>query len=139
MEKNAIVRITDENPAYTSITGTDKKERAKLYNAIENPDGKLSDFINKKLKVSDVYMEKTEIMERDDEGNPTGVLVEVVKTVLITPDGKAYFSTAKGITKAMYTMFSIYGTPDTWDEPMEIMIEQKEIGKNRTFKIKVCS
>lgn len=137
MNENAIVRITEDNPEYTSMRATTKEEQKKLYNAIENPDGKISSLINKRIKIENIHLIQAEITERDDDGNPTGYTIPVIKSTIITDNGKVYFSTSKGIYRALVSMCRAFGTPDTWDEPMEVEIQQMEIGKNRTFKIKV--
>lgn len=136
--KNAIIRINEENPAYTSMTVTTKEERKAFYNAVENPEHKLSEFINKKVTFSNVSMEMSQVQARDDAGNPIpDTFNPAVKTVLVTPDGKGIISTSMGVARALYSMFQIFGTPDTWDEPMTVVVKQIEIGKNRTFKLEV--
>lgn len=136
--ENAIIRINEENPAYTSMTVTTKEERKAFYNAVENPDHKLSEFINKKITFSNVSMEMSQVQARDDAGNPIpDTFNPAVKTVLVTPDGKGIISTSMGVARALYSMFQIFGTPDTWDEPMTCIVKQVEIGKNRTFKLEV--
>lgn len=135
---NAIVRITEDNPTYQSLVPTSLEERITFYNALENPTDKLSSYINKRVKFSNVYMEQIIMYDKDDEGKPIpNTEKPTVKTVLITPDGKGILSTSMGVARSLYTMFQVFGTPDTWDAPMEVIVQQVEIGKNRTFKLKV--
>jgi hypothetical protein len=137
---NEIVRINDENPTYSSINlaTASRPEQQTFFNAIENPEEKLSSYINKRIKFSNVYMEQIFMCEYDDAGVPIpNTEKEAIKTVLITPEGKGVISTSMGIARALYRMFQIFGTPDTWDAPMECIVQQVEIGKNRTFKLKV--
>lgn len=133
-----LTNVTDENLKYCSLVAETKQEKKLIFNAVENPTAKLSSFINKKITFSNVSMTATEIMERDDDGNPTGVINKTVKTVLITPDGKGIMSTSMGVARSLFSMFQIFGTPDSWDEPMTCEVKQVEIGKNRTFKLEVC-
>lgn len=136
--ENAIIRITDENPSYTSLVANTRKEKAILVNAKSNPSHKLSEFINKKITFSNVCLEKTLIMEKDKDGNPTGEVHDAIRTVLITPDGDGIVSTSKGVAQSLYDIFSVFGTPDMWgDEPMEVIVRQIEIGKGRMFKLEV--
>lgn len=140
MNTNAIVRISDENPSYSSMPLATRAEKVAFYNAVENPKHKLSSFINKKIKFSNVYMEQVNIAERDEDGEPTGVMNTAIKTVLITPEGDGILTTSMGVARSLYAMFQIFGTPDTWssDDPMIVEVKQVEIGKNRTFKLEVC-
>ena len=135
---NAIVRINDQNPEYTSMTCGTKEEKASFYNAVENPKYKLSEFINKKLTIVHVAMEAITLVERDEDGEPTGVVKDAVKIVFINEKGEGIISTSSGVLRCLYSLFKIFGTPDTWDEPITVTVRQLEIGKNRTFKLEVC-
>lgn len=137
---NEIVRITEENPTYSSMSliHATKEEKALFFNAVENPKEKLSNYINKRLKFTNVFMEQVIMCDRDDEGKPIPMTEKpTVKTVFITPDGNGVISMSMGVARALYSMFQIFGTPDTWDAPMEVIVQQVDIGKNRTFKLKV--
>lgn len=134
---NELMRITDENPTYCSMVVSNKEQRKAFYNAVQNCDKKIGDFINKEITFTDVYMEKTEVMEKDNAGNPTGVIQDAVKIVLILKDGTGVVSTSKGILTSLYAMFRIFGTPDTWEEPMTVCVKQIETAKGRTFKLEV--
>jgi len=134
---NELVKLTETGDQYSSLVPTSREEQKLFFNAVDNPTEKLSKYINKRIKFVNVFMERIDMIERDDEGNPTGVVNSTIKTVLITPDGNGVISTSMGIARALMTMFRVFGTPDTWDEPMECIVEQVEIGKNRTFKFKV--
>jgi hypothetical protein len=134
---NELMRITDENPTYCSMVVSNREQQKAFYNAVQNCDKKMSDYINKELTFTDVYMEKTEVMEKDAKGNPTGVIQDAVKIVLILEDGTGVVSTSKGILTSLYAMFRIFGTPDLWEEPMTVCVKQIETTKGRTFKLEV--
>lgn len=135
---NEIIRITEDNPTFSSLVPTNREEQVLFYNAVENPTSKLSKFINKRIKFSNVFMEQVTICDKDDDGKPIpNTEKPTVKTVLITPEGEGILSTSMGVARSLYSMFQIFGTPDTWESPMEVEVTQVEIGKNRTFKLKV--
>lgn len=137
--ENAIIRIDDNNPTYCSLIAETRSEKAAFYNAVENPVAKLSEFINKKITFSNVFMTQTVITEKDDAGMPIpGTEKECIKTVLITPEGDGILSTSGGVARALFSMFQIFGTPDEWDEPMTVEVKQIDVGKNRTYKLNVC-
>lgn len=136
--KNEIVRINEETPVYCSLVANTRAEKAVLYNAVENPSHKLSEFINKEIEFVNVHMEKIQLMEKDENGNETGVIHDCVKTVLITPSGEGIICNSNGIVRSLYSLFSIFGTPETWgDEPMKVIVKQIETPKGRTFKLEV--
>lgn len=132
--KNEIIRINEETPAYCSMVAETRQEKAVLYNAVQNPDSKISDHINQKIQFINVKMEQVEMTDEE-----TGDTHKAIRTILITPDGKGILCTSNGIARSLYDMFSIFGTPDTWDgEVMECIVRQVETGKGRTFKLEVC-
>lgn len=132
-----LMRITDQNPTYCSMIVETKQEKIDFYNAVENCTTKLSDCVNQEIEFSNVYLQKTEVMEKDDKGNFTGVINDAVKIVLITPEGEGIASTSKGVLTSLYALFNIFGTPDTWEEPMRVRVKQVSTSKGRTLKLEV--
>lgn len=131
---NEIIRINEETPSYCSMVAESRQEKAVLYNAVQNPDSKISDHINQKIQFVNVKMEQVEMTDEE-----TGDTRKAIRTILITPEGKGILCTSNGIARSLYDMFTIFGTPDTWEgEVMECIVRQVETGKGRTFKLEVC-
>ena len=107
------------------------EDRKAFFNAVQNPTSKVSDYINKRITIQDVYMEKAEYT--DDNGVTQGV-----KTVIITPEGEGILANSMGIAKALYGIFDIFGMPSSWNEPMTVEVKQVETPKGRYFKLEVC-
>lgn len=132
--KNEVIRINDENKAYCSMVVDSFEDKKILYNAVQNPEAKISDFINQKIQFINVMMEQVEIEDKD-----TGDTHKGVRTVLITPDGRGIMCTSNGIARSLYSLFQVFGTPDTWQgEVMECYVRQVETPMGRTFKLEVC-
>lgn len=119
--------------AYCSIKGGDRKTKAKLYNASNNPDHKVGDFINKTIKVKDVLVEVIELANEE-----TGELEAAPRVVLIDDKGKAYQAVSAGIYNAVRKAINIFGEP-TWEEPLEVIIKQVSVknGSMLTFDVVV--
>ena len=131
---NEIIRINEETPSYCSMVAESRQEKAVLYNAVQNPDSKISDHINQKIQFVNVKMDQVEMTDEE-----TGETRKAIRTILITPDGKGILCTSNGIARSLYDMFTIFGKPDTWEgEVMECIVRQVETGKGRTFKLEVC-
>lgn len=128
-----IQRISDDNPTYCSLAAETKEEQAVIYNAMQNPTHKLSDFINQRVTFSNVFMEQVEITDEDGEEIP----VKAVRTVLITPDGEGIVATSNGVARSMYNLFKIFGTPENWEDDMSVIVRQVETARGRTFKLEV--
>lgn len=110
---------------YSSIKGDSREEKARLFKAKSNPDKRLADCINQKIYVKDLYMEVVTIT--NDE---TGEVQDCPRVVLLDKDGISYTSVSFGVYNSLRSLVAVYGEP-TWEEPIPIIVRQKETGKNR--------
>lgn len=139
MAENAMLATIDvasdlseqSTSSYCSIKGGDRKTKAKLYNASNNPEHKVADFINKNIKVKDVLVEVIEVTNEE-----TGELEPAPRVVLIDDKGKAYQAVSVGIYNAVRKAINIFGEP-TWDEPLEVTVKQISVkgGSMLTFDV----
>lgn len=133
---NEIIRINEANQEFCSIdmVNASFEEKKAAYNAINNAEKKISDFINMKLLIKDVYMEQVELTDEK-----TGETRKAVRTVIITPEGEGVSCTSNGVAKSMYGLFQMFGTPDQWNgEIIEVIVRQIETAKGRTFKFEIA-
>lgn len=131
VNSNVPAMISDQNPVLSTMVTETKKEKALFYNAVENPTRKVADLINQEITITNVYMEKAHYI--DDEG----IVTDGVKTVLIDENGEGILANSIGIVKAVYSIFSVFGMPDEWDEPMKVKVKQVETKRGRYFKLEV--
>lgn len=118
---------------YCSIQGGDRKTKAMVYNAANNPEHKVADFINKVINVKDVLVEMI-VIENEETGQPD----EAPRVVLIDDEGKAYQAVSAGMFNAIKNAIQIFGEP-TWDEPLPMLIKQVSVknGSMLTVEIKL--
>lgn len=128
---NEIVRISDQNPEFTTIIADSVEAKMKLYNAVENPTEKVSDYINREFCFTDIYMEKAQYISEE------GVITEGVKTVLIAPDGHGILANSNGIANSLYKILKIFGMPAEWSAAMKCSVKQVETPNGRYFKLEV--
>lgn len=140
MEENVMLATVDlsrelsgnAKNTFCSVQGGDRETKAKVYNAMNNPEHKVGDYINKVINVKDVLVEMIEVA--DDEGN----LESAPRVVLIDDKGKAYQAVSTGIFNAVKNAIAIFGSP-TWDEPLPCLIKQVTVknGSMLTFDIQL--
>lgn len=125
MTENAMMKVNlaqemSENASsiFCSVQGGDRKAKAAIYNAANNPDHKVGDFINKVIMVKDVLVEQIELADEQ-----TGELEVCPRVVLIDDKGKAYQAVSVGIFNAVKTAIQVFGAP-TWDEPLPMLVKQ---------------
>lgn len=128
---NAIVRIDNENPTFTTMQLGTTAEKKAFFNATQNPAFKVSEFINQNITIANVFMQKTTYV--DDEG----VVTDGIKSIIITPEGDGILANSNGIAKSLMSLFEIFGLPSEWDEPLTCTVRQVETPKGRYFKLEV--
>lgn len=139
MENNqeivAIATITNNQPG-TSICSIKPEagnvDQAKIvYNAMNNPDHKIADFINKKIIVENYFVEIAEILDED-----TGVMTTVPRTVLISPDGESYMANSKGIFNSIRNAVTAFGDAP-WHGGIAFEVLQQKVGRGNMLTLKM--
>lgn len=133
MNQYSIATISNENPVFCTMVATTRDEQKAFYNAVENPEIMIGDMINKKITIKDVHMERASYTDED------GVVSDGIKSVIITPDGTGIISpTSVGLAKALFSIFNVFGTPDTWgDDLITVEVKQVNTKRGRYFKLEV--
>lgn len=121
--------------AFCSMRTGTAKEKAALYNATSNPNHKVGDYINKTIRVKDIYVEAIEL--EDDESGDT---ITAPRIVLVDVDGDSYQAVSKGVFNSLIRLINTFGQP-TWEEGLPLIVRQISLGKNQmlTLEIDVAS
>lgn len=125
LDFNAFNRETNQ---FVSFRAEDMKSKVRLFNAMNQPKYKVSDMINKKIKLKDVILMNV-TMEGEDGEQDTGI-----RSVLIDADGNAYNATSNGIFSSLTNLYMIFGTLH-FEEPLEILISQIPTKRGSTLSI----
>ena len=125
LDFNAFNRETNQ---FVSFRAEDMKSKVRLFNAMNQPKYKVSDMINKKIKLKDVILMNV-TMEGEDGEQDTGI-----RSVLIDADGNAYNATSNGIFSSLTNLYMIFGTLH-FEEPLEILISQIPTKRGSTLPI----
>lgn len=133
MENNnstALVAFNTENTELGTVqhfidTST-REGKIKLYSALQNAE-KLDEHLNEIMLMSNAVAQAVQVT--DDQ---TGEISTTVRVIIVTADGKAYSATSPTLAAGLNTMFSIFGTPNTWDAPISIKVVERR--SRRGFK-----
>lgn len=112
----------------------DKENMVALYNSLQECDVKINDIKGQTIEVTDVFVEKKEVAERDEK---TGELVrdpetdEVVtktrfRTILFGSDGKTYVSAAYGVYNSLRQIIPIFGNPSKIN-PIKVKVGTRKL------------
>ena len=124
-------RSTEAPAPYVSFRPETSAEKARLYRAMTTPDFKVADCINQIIRLSDVYVERVEVVDQD-----SGEIALVPRVVLFDVDGKTYAATSRGIANSLERLFMVYGQPH-WSEAIPVKIQQVQNGARRFFTLAV--
>lgn len=125
LDFNAFNRETNQ---FVSFRAEDMKSKVRLFNAMNQPKYKVSDMINKKIKLKDVILMNV-TMEGEGGEQDTGI-----RSVLIDADGNAYNATSNGIFSSLTNLYMIFGTLH-FEDPLEILISQIPTKRGSTLSI----
>lgn len=123
-----IAEMGTTSNTYCSLMCETEEQKKKLFNLTSNPQHKVSDMINRKIMLKDVFME--EVLLRNEE---TGEVSQGIRIILIDDKQEGYVCVSTGIKNSLQKLFSIFGTPEHWSSPIEIEIKQLSIGKDRNI------
>ena len=122
---NTVLNDLNNTESYCSIKGDSREALVAMYNAINSPDHKLSDFVGKKLNIKDISIERVENM--NDE---TGDMVANARVVLIDENGESYTCVSSGIYSAIKKLVAVFGEP-TWEPALPVEIQNLSTKKGR--------
>ena len=131
---NTNVRNTlssNSNTSYCSLAANTLKEKAMAYNAMANPQKRLSDCINLTLNVRDVFVE---LIELADE--LTGEVTQAPRIVLIDTENVTYQAVSKGIYNSLARLIQTFDEP-TWEGGLPLRVKQIPAGKNQILTLEV--
>lgn len=114
------------NKIYCSLNVETTEEKKKLFNTLESCDLLLNDCVGQVIAIKDIYVEEKQV--QDEEGN----LKTKWRTIIFDANGQTYATGSYGIYNILRKIFSIYGTPDTWSEPLEVEVAKKNIGNGKS-------
>lgn len=125
--------LSDASPTtYCSVQGGDRESKKMVYNAMNNPDHKVGDFINKTINLRDILAEEITLTNEE-----TGEPQQAIRVVLIDDKGKSYQAVSTGIYNAVKKLIAVYGRP-TWEDAIPVIIKQISLGKNQMLTLEVA-
>lgn len=110
-------------------------EKATLYNALNSTGEKLGDYEGDIITVSNIVLQGSTFTDED-----TGELQKFTRLILVGPKGEIYKSTSRGMVRAAIQLMQVFGTPNEWGQPLNILIERVQLRKKGyTYNFKVVA
>lgn len=127
MEENKLALFNNgENKVFCSLVAKTEDEKKDLFNTLEKCDVLLNDCVGQEIAIKDVYCEQREIIDEE-----SGELKTKYRTILFDENGQTYATGSYGIYNVLKKIFSIYGLPQTWENPLKVKVTKKPIGNGK--------
>ena len=101
----------------------DRAASVRVFNAMNNPNERVSNHINETIEVQDYLIEMTQIEDTDSYGNGLGSYSVVPRVVLVAPDGTSYQAVSYGIANAVRNVVIVCGDAP-WNPAVQLKIKQ---------------
>lgn len=134
-DRDFIGELTSRTEMFCSMTPKDDKEKAQLFNAMNNPEKRLGDEINMTIKAKDLYCEVVQVNHVDEA---TGEFQQqtLPRIVIIDDKGVGHQCVSIGIYSAMQKLIAMFGPP-TWEKPIELKVKQISKGDRKMLTLEI--
>ncbi len=126
------VDMTSAQLSFSSLSAETDEEKANLFNAINNPEKRLADCINMKIKAKDLYIEVVNCTNEE-----TGEVTACPRIVIIDDKGVSYQAVSLGIYSALKKVIQIFGAP-TWEKPISLEVKQVTKGTRKMLTLNIA-
>lgn len=130
---NVAIDMTTAKTQFCSLVAESDEDKAKLFNAMNNPDKRIADCINTVIRAKDLYVEVVQCTNEE-----TGEITPAPRLVLIDEKGESYQAVSVGIYSALKKIIQIYGVP-TWEKAIPLMVKQVTKGSRKMLTLSVVS
>ena len=121
--------LAAQNGIFTTVKGDDFQTKTKVFNAVNDAEN-ISELGGKPFEISDMVIEATEFVNEK-----TGEVEPAVRTIFITPDGKAYQAFSGPVFNAAKRILTLLGDPSQWPAPLKVKVTEEGKGINRFYKL----
>lgn len=116
---NNIDNALENSATWTSFVPETVEEKTAFFNALSAKSTNISELIGKVINLKNVVFQGRSFTTED-----TGEFEKAMRVIFIADDGEVYHSYSAGILNSVKTFLSVYGTPDTWEQPIPVTVER---------------
>lgn len=130
--------ITSGNatPVYCTVDDSTTDGKKQLYKIKNRPTHNISDYINKNIRIKDIYIDVNARMNKDGEN--AGVIENKPRTILIDDKGESYIAGVSiGIYQAVKEIIRTFGDPRTWTEPLTVTVVQVKTARGNMLSLDI--
>ena len=124
---------SETSDMFVSFDPVSPDDKIKLYNAVNAPETRIADMVNKPICLIDVIMVKCKINDRGRSAER-----DAIRVILVDDNGETYAATSSGITNSVRNIFNIFGTLH-FPEGLKVTIEQIKTSNGNTLTMKLMA
>lgn len=121
--------LAAQNGIFTTVKGDDFETKRKIFNAVNDAES-ISDLNGKPFEITDMVIETAEFVN-----DKTGEVDQAVRTIFITPEGRAYQAFSGPVFNAAKRILTLLGDPADWPAPLKVRVTEEGKGLNRYYKL----
>lgn len=126
-EKNELTLFSGvKQNVYCSKSVESEEDKKELFNALETCDALLNDCVGTEIEIKDIYVEEREVADEE-----TGEVKKKYRTILFDASGQTYATGSYGIYNIIKKIVTIYGLPETWENPLKVKVAKRPIGNGK--------
>lgn len=130
---NLVADLTTAKTQFCSMIAESDEAKAKLFNAMNNPDKRIADCINMKINAKDIYIEVVTCTNKE-----TGEVNNCPRIVIIDDKGVSYQAVSIGIYSALKKIIQVFGAP-TWEKAIPVEVKQVTKGERKMLTLNVTA
>ena len=113
------------NRVFCSKIAKNDTEKKELFNALESCDVLLNDCVGQEIEMKDLYIEEKNIVDENGEQKIK------YRTIIFDANGQTYATGSYGIYNILKKIITIYGLPNTWEQPLKVKVAKRAIGNGK--------
>lgn len=113
------------NRVFCSKVAKNDTEKKELFNALESCDVLLNDCVGQEIEMKDLYIEEKNVIDENGEQKIK------YRTIIFDANGQTYATGSYGIYNILKKIITIYGLPNTWEQPLKVKVAKRAIGNGK--------
>lgn len=118
--------------SYTDMDLSNMAVAKDFYNAVSQPEMSLKECVNIPIAMTHVSVEVCEV-HSEQNGD-----VIAPRVVIMDKDGKSYQAVSIGVYQSLKRIFALFGTPDTWSEPLTVVPMLASTKKGQVLSLRLA-
>ena len=123
--------LTQETKPFVSFKVETPEDQIKLYNAMNSPQYRVADMINKPINMVDAVLVKCQLVREE-----TGEVYDAIRAIIIDADGNTYAATSTGIVSSLRNMYNVFHTLH-FESPVKVTVQQVTVKRGNTLTLKL--